>query len=90
MNQLEKMREKINEIDKRMAELFTERMVTVKRIAEYKKEHGLDIFDPQREQEVVKRNSELIEDATLREYYAAFLRETMAVSKLYQRQLTEK
>lgn len=90
MDELKKAREEINEVDKEMAELFVKRMRAVEQIAKYKKENGLKIFDPQREEEVIKRNSELIDDPTLREYYVSFLREAMSVSRLYQRRLTEK
>ena len=51
MTELEKARQEINEVDKEMAKLFTLRMETVKKIAEYKMENGKPIFDAKREEE---------------------------------------
>lgn len=87
MDKLEKARLAINEADKKMAELFVLRMNAAKEIAEYKKEHGLKIFDKSREDEVIKRNSDLIESEEIRSYYVNFLKNNMAVSRLYQDKL---
>ena len=76
-NSLEKARRTINEVDARMRELFVERMRAVELVAEYKKERGMAIFDPAREAEIIKRQSELLEDDTLREYYVSFLKNNM-------------
>jgi len=88
-NSLDKARKIINEVDGKMAELFVERMKAAEMVAEYKKERGLSILDEAREEEVVRRNSALIEDDTLREYYIQFLRNNMAVSRSYQSRLME-
>ena len=84
---LEKARKEINEIDKEMAELFVRRMRAAEAVAEYKKERGLSILDEARENEVIKRNSALVEDEAIREYYVNFLRDTMATSRAYQARL---
>ena len=42
-NKLQKAREIINRVDKQMADLFVERMHAAEMVADYKKEHGLDI-----------------------------------------------
>ena len=86
-NHLEKARKIINEVDAEMARLFLRRMEAAKLVAEYKAERGLAIFDPIREEEVIRRNSEKIEDEELREYYINFLRNNMAVSRNYQSRL---
>lgn len=86
-NLLEKARKIINEVDKEMAELFVKRMRAAELVAEYKKAHGLKILDEAREAEVVKRNSELVEDEELRPYYVSFIKDTMAVSRSYQDKL---
>jgi len=87
MASLEQARKIINEVDSKMAELFVKRMRAAEMVAEYKKEHGLKIYDPVREEEVVRRNSELVEDKVLREYYVNFLKNNMAVSRDYQDRL---
>ena len=56
MNKLEENRQLINEIDKKIVELFEQRMLISKEIALYKKENNLPIFDEQREKEVLKKN----------------------------------
>ena len=87
MSSLEEARKIINEVDSKMAELFVKRMRAAEMVAEYKKEHGLKIFDAAREDEVIRRNSELVEDKEIREYYVNFLKNNMAVSRDYQDRL---
>lgn len=89
MTDLEKARQKINEIDCEMARLFTERMNAVKKVAEYKRLHGLQVTDSVREAENLKRNSKLIEDESLKSYYVNFLQSNMEISKNYQHRLLE-
>lgn len=86
---LEEARETINRVDREMARLFCERMNAVRSVAEYKMQHGLQIFDPEREKQVIERNSALIEDPELRSYYISFLIESMEVSKKFQHRLLE-
>ncbi|MBO5316533.1 MAG: chorismate mutase [Clostridia bacterium] len=81
---LDTARKKINEIDAKMAKLFVERMKAAETVADYKMARGLAIFDAAREDEVVARNSLLVEDEVIREYYVNFLRNNMAVSRAYQ------
>ena len=88
-NSLDKARKIINEVDKEMAELFVKRMRAAEMVAEYKKERGLAILDEAREEEVIRRNSALIEDDSIREYYVNFLRNNMAVSRSYQSRIME-
>ena len=84
---LDATRKRINEIDGKMRELFEERMKCAEAVAEYKRERGLAIFDAAREDEVIRRNSELVEDETLREFYVQFLKSNMDISKGYQARL---
>ncbi len=88
-NLLEKARLIINDVDKKMAELFVERMRAAEMVAEHKKANGLQIFDPAREAEVIRRGSEAVEDDVLRAYYVNFLKSTMAISRSYQASLIE-
>ena len=86
---LDKARKEINEIDKEMAELFVRRMEAAKVVAEYKKERGLAILDQVREEQVIRQNSNYVEDEELREFYVNFIQNTMAVSRSYQSRLME-
>ena len=89
MNLLDEAREIINKTDKEMAKLFEKRMRAVELVAEHKMKHGLPILDKEREDFVIKRNSELIEDKTLREYFVKFLESNMEISKKYQLRISE-
>ncbi len=87
MNELQKAREIINEVDSEMAKLFEKRMHAAEMVASYKKEMGLPIFDASRENEIIAKSSERIGDPALKEYYVSFLTDTMRVSKQYQSRL---
>ena len=84
---LDEAREEINRIDGEMARLFVERMRAAEKVAKYKKEVGMPIFDPVREEEVIRRGSARVEDETLRSYYVNFLHANMDISKAYQSRL---
>lgn len=89
VDSLNEARKKINEVDEKMAGLFVERMEAAATIAAYKKEHGMPIFDPEREEEVIRRGSERVANEELRSYYVNFIRDTMKVSRAYQSKLIE-
>lgn len=89
MKDLEQYRLKINEIDEEMARLFCERMQCAKKIGEYKKEKGLPVFDKMRESFLIEKNLAFIMEQDLKAYYVDFLKETMEISKRYQRSLFE-
>ena len=87
MDELEINRKKIEEIDNQMAKLFEERMLSVKEIALYKKEKGLPVYDKTREDALIKKNSSLVNDATINEYYVQFLKSVINTSKDYQNRI---
>lgn len=87
MNKLDEARNAINNVDKKMAQLFEERMNAVSQVAEYKLENGLQIFDSSREAFVIEKNLQYIENNTLKSYYTDFIENTMRISKNYQRRL---
>jgi chorismate mutase/prephenate dehydratase len=61
------LRKKIDEIDKDLIELFGRRMAVSADIARYKKQHGLPVFDPAREREILDK---LPPEPYIRELYA--------------------
>ena len=87
MDKLSKARIMINEIDKKMAKLFCERMEASKLVAEHKQEHGLPIYDAVREAAVIENNSKMVENDEIRSYYINFLKFTMKLSRQYQHKL---
>ncbi len=89
MADLTQAREIINEVDKEIAILFERRMDAARMVAEYKKERGLQVTDAQREEELIFRNSHLIDNEEYRQYYVSFLRETIEISKKFQHRLLD-
>ena len=89
MKDLKTVREEINEIDREMAALFEKRMKAAAEIAEYKRQNGLRISDPDREKEMIDRNAARIENDQLRSYYVSFLQNNIELSKAYQHRLLE-
>ena len=86
-NKLEQARKIINEVDSKMAELFVKRMKAAELVYEHKKEFGLPILDEKREQEVIEKNSTLIENEVFKEYYIDYLKHLMSISRAYQSRL---
>ncbi len=89
MSLLDDARMIINEVDREMAELFEKRMEAALMVAEHKKANGLPITDKDREEALIRRNSEFIKNDEIREYYVRFLNANMAESKMYQSRYIE-
>ena len=87
MNDLETVRKKIDEIDREMARLFEARMEAVAAVARYKAKNDIAVSDPQREADMIARNTLLLQEGALRPYYVRFLQCEMDISKDYQRAL---
>ncbi len=90
MNKLEEARLKINEVDQQMAKLFEERMSAVQQVIEYKIENHQDILDSSRENEVIERNLEKIQNKELKKYYKKYIIMQMQISKEYQADFIKK
>ena len=80
-------REIINEVDSKMIELFKKRMEAAKMVAEYKKENNKPIYDKEREDALIKRNLEALNDKELEQYYKTFIEGVLTASKDYQKDL---
>ena len=85
-NELTQLRQEIDEVDLKMAELFVRRMRISGNIAVYKKKAGMDIFDYTREEEKITAQEQLIPEL-LRPYYRGFLGKCMELSKTYQKEV---
>ena len=80
MIELEKKKKKIDEIDDKLLALFKERLEVSKKIGLLKKKYKMEIFDPQREQEIIDGCTQNIsEDEKV--YVEKFLRNLMDISK---------
>ena len=85
MDELQKAREQINEIDEQMAELFQKRMRAVESVIAFKKQHGMPVLDASREEEVIAKNTAKLKDETYKEFYHMFIRDVMRISRSYQK-----
>lgn len=83
-DKLNEAREIINRADEQMAELFVQRMHAVEMVFEHKKEFGLPVFDAQREEAVINKNSALIDDEVIKGYYIDYIKNLMSISRAYQ------
>ena len=86
MDQLEAARRQIDAVDAQLADLFEQRMAAVLQVAEYKKAHGLPIFDPAREAAVLDKAAARIHSDALRPYYRDHVRRLMDLAKAYEAQ----
>lgn len=83
MEDLSTIREKINEIDNKIIDLWKDRMEMCLSVAQHKKENNLPILDEKREKELLDRIGSLAGDELAS--YARTLYETiMSISRSYQ------
>lgn len=86
-NNLEIARDQINEIDAQMIELFKERMKASKMVALYKRENNIAVLDSKREQQIIEKNLNILNDKELEKYYLTFFDGVLKASKDYQKEL---
>ena len=84
---LKELRERIDEIDDRMVRLFEERMAVSEKVADYKIRTGMQVLDPQREREKLKKLSEKAHTEFNALGTAELFRQIMAISRKRQYQL---
>lgn len=89
MNGLEQAREEILRVDREMARLFERRMKACQQVGTWKRENHRPIRDPEREELVISRGAEQIEDPALRGSYRAFQREVIELSCRVQARMME-
>lgn len=84
MKDLKTCREEIDAIDKEIIALFEKRMHVAKDVITYKLAHDMQIFQKDREKEVIQKNVDRLEDKSLEAYAKTFVQDTMNLSKNYQ------
>jgi chorismate mutase len=82
---LDEIREKIDAIDNQMRVLFEERMDCIKAVAEYKFKNDGNIFDQNREEEMMEKNLSQLKNTEYVNEYERFLNEILSLSKTYQK-----
>jgi len=90
MESHEKLRTRIDDIDRELVELFEARMRVSSEIAEYKQRNDIPIFDEAREEEVVEKNVGRLADEALERHAASFFRHLMALSRKRQHENLKK
>ena len=85
MNKLEENRAVIDRVDQELTKLFEERFRAVLEIAEYKKENGMKIFDPSREEAIIEKHSGNVPEE-FRPYFRSWYKEMLKLSKEYQKE----
>lgn len=81
MNNLDSYRKEIDAIDEKLTELFEKRMDVVLKVANYKKENNLPIFHKGREELVIKKNVDRLNNKDYSKELEKFFNEMMGVSR---------
>ena len=84
MDALEQARAEIDTVDAQLAALFERRMAAVLQVAEYKRVHGLPIYDAAREAAVLEKAAARIQQPALRPYYKDHVQHMMDLAKQYE------
>lgn len=90
MTELEKCRVEIDEIDRKIIELYEKRMNIVKRVTQYKIENSMPVLDSNRESKMLEKNLNLINELEFKKYYPSVLNGFLKASKDMQSELIDK
>ncbi|MDY2986913.1 MAG: chorismate mutase [Peptoniphilus sp.] len=81
MNNLENLRREIDEVDKKIVELFEERINIAVKIGEWKKSNKIEIFDSKREEKVIEKAIEALVNKEYKEKISELFHKLMDISK---------
>ena len=87
MDELQQLRQEIDDIDSQLVELFCRRMAVTRRVGEYKRERDIPVLDQTRERQVLQNKGELAGDE-LRPAVITLYQTILALSRRQQRDLT--
>lgn len=90
MTELEKCRVEIDEIDRKIIELYEKRMNIVKKVIQYKIENSMPVLDSNRESKMLEKNLNLINELEFKKYYPSVLNGFLKASKDMQSELIDK
>lgn len=90
MDKLIDARNKIDEIDNKIIELFEKRMDVVKDVVAYKLENNMEITDSNREAAMLEKNLKKINNEEYKKYYGSVLAGYLKASKDMQKDIVEK
>ena len=86
---LKELREKIDEVDEKIIALYVERMELASKIALYKTENGLEIFDAKREAQKLESVMSKVQNEKDREGIGELFEHLMALSKKRQYEVVD-
>ncbi len=70
---VEELRRRVNEVDDQLVRILNERARIVQELGKYKRESGVALFDPRREEEILRRVAEINEgpiyDTSMRDIF---------------------
>lgn len=81
---LEQDREAIDALDAEIARLIEKRFTIVRDIIDYKIENRLPILDSGREQQIIERNTDRIQDEDIRVYFRRLYTDMLGLSREFQ------
>ena len=90
MNELENLREKIDNIDKEMIALFEKRMDVVADIAAYKIKNNLPVLNQNREDIVVSKVKSTVKNKDYTDSATNLIKDIMEISKKFQQKIISK
>jgi monofunctional chorismate mutase len=84
MNELNILREQIDDIDAQIVKLLCDRFSVVKNVAEYKKAHGVEILQKSRETEVLDKIAGNVNEWEYKRYILEIYAAVLKTSKDFQ------
>jgi len=84
MEGLDDYRKSIDELDKKITELFEKRMDLVLKVGDYKKKNDLPIFNENREKEVIEKNLGYLKNKDYSEGIRKFYTKVMEISREFE------
>lgn len=81
MDDIKSLRKNIDKIDKEIVELFEKRMELVVRIAEYKKDNGMEVLDSSREEEIINKNLSRLKNKEFNKSLEDFFKAIFSISR---------
>ena len=90
MTELEKCRVEIDEVDRKIIELYEKRMNIVKKVTQYKIENSMPVLDSNRESKMLEKNLNLINELEFKKDYPSVLNGFLKASKDMQSELIDK
>lgn len=78
---LDPLREKLDEIDRQIVDLLSQRFETAREVGTLKKKHGMNVTDSSREQALITKLEELTSDSLLREHIQTIYATIIAACK---------